>query len=72
MGKVGSFRKCVFVKPNAFKTYGNHMSVLGWHPYKNVVDKLGKQYWVLPPIDSGVEDPSIDNDDKGSDSDDDQ
>ena len=34
-GEGGGFKKCVFVKPNALKTYGNHMSVLGWRPYKS-------------------------------------
>ena len=59
-----------FVKPNAFKTFGNHMSVLGWHPYNYVVEELGKQYWVPPPVDSEVDNSSVHNDDKDSDADD--
>ena len=61
-----------FVKSNAFKTYGNHMSVLGWHPYKHGVGHLRKQYMVPPPVDSTVDDSSTDTDNKDSDSDDDQ
>ena len=30
-GKVGDYKECFFVKANSMKTYGSHVSVLGWH-----------------------------------------
>ena len=48
-GGIG-FESCFFVNPDARKRCGDHMSVLGWHPYEYVTKEFGYEYWAPPPV----------------------
>ena len=66
-GKGTGYKHCFFVKPNARKLCGNHMSVLGWYPYEYIIKKVGYEYWVPPTVELDGSDPNDDTEGRGSD-----
>ena len=66
MKRKGTGFKHSFVKPNARKLCGDHMSVLAWYPYEYVIKELGYEYWAPPSVELDGSDSSDDNEGSGS------
>lgn len=66
MGKWMITKNVIFVKANSMKTCGSHVSVLGWHSQKKVIDQAGEEYWVPPSKESELDLLSDSNDDEDS------